>query len=124
VQTSQHQPQIILVWTKPNIVDSNAILTHFPQTITEVRISMCIRDDQGIFVFAKTKWLTPIYNVDLGEALRLLYAINWIYELQLKNVNSKLDFKNVVTKFYSNKDDMFELDDVIKDYKYCIVIFS
>jgi hypothetical protein len=76
VQTSQHQPQIILVWTKPNIVDSNAILTHFPQTITEVRISMCIRDDQGIFVFAKTKWLTPIYNVDLGEALRLLYAIN------------------------------------------------
>jgi hypothetical protein len=60
----------------------------------------------------------------LGEALRLLYAINWIYELQLKNVNSELDFKNVVTKFYSNKDDMFELDDVIKDYKYCIVIFS
>jgi hypothetical protein len=85
---------------------------------------MCIRDDQGIFVFAKTKWLTPIYNVDLGEALRLLYAINWIYELQLKNVNSELDFKNVVTKFYSSKDDMFELDDVIKDYKYCIVIFS
>jgi hypothetical protein len=76
---------------------------------------MCIRDDQGRFVLAKMEWLTPIHDVDLGEALGLLHAINWIHELQLENVDLELDSKNVVTKFHSRKEDMSELGDVIRD---------
>jgi hypothetical protein len=37
---------------------------------------MCIRDDPGRFVFAKIEWLSPITDVDIGEALGLLSALN------------------------------------------------
>jgi len=33
-----------------------------------------IRDKQGSFVLAKTKWISRILNVDEGEALGLLYT--------------------------------------------------
>jgi hypothetical protein len=77
---------------------------------------MCIRDDEGRFVLAKTEWLTPIHDVDLGEALGLLHAINWVNDLRLKNVDFELDSKNVVTKFHSSIEDMSELGGVIR---YC-----
>ncbi|PNX87003.1 cytochrome p450 [Trifolium pratense] len=46
-----------------------------------VGLGMCIRDDEGRFVLAKTMWISPICSVDLGEALRLIHAINWVREL-------------------------------------------
>jgi ribonuclease HI len=52
---------------------------------------------------------------DLGEALGLLHAINWVHELQLENVDFELDSENVVTKFHSSREDMSELRDVIRD---------
>jgi hypothetical protein len=57
---------------------------------------MCIRDDQGIFVLAKTEWLSPITDVDIGEVLGLLSALNWVHDLRLENVDFELDSKNVV----------------------------
>jgi hypothetical protein len=77
---------------------------------------MCIRDDQGRFVLAKMEWLTPIHDVDLGEALGLLHAINWVNDLRLENVDFELDSKNVVTKFHCSIEDMSELGGVIR---YC-----
>ncbi|PNX85866.1 cytochrome p450, partial [Trifolium pratense] len=74
----------------------------------KVGIDMCIRDDQGRFVLAKTEWPTPIHDVDMGEALGLLHAINSVHELQLKNVDFELDSKNIVTEFHSNREDMSE----------------
>jgi ribonuclease HI len=116
MRTSQQQPQSTPVWTKPNAgrfkcnIDASFSTNH-----NKVGIGMCIRDDQGRFVLAKTEWLTPIHDVDLGEALGLLHAINWVHELELENVDFELDSKNVVTKFHSNKEDMSELGDVIRD---------
>ena len=46
-----------------------------------VGISMCIRDDESCFVLAKTEWMTPLLNVDLGEALGLLSAMYWVHDL-------------------------------------------
>jgi hypothetical protein len=57
---------------------------------------MCIRDDEGRFVLANTIWKSPICNVDLGEALDLLYAIRWVQGLQLVNVDFAMDSKTVV----------------------------
>ncbi|CAJ2641528.1 unnamed protein product [Trifolium pratense] len=54
---------------------------------------MCIRDDEGRFVLAKTMWSTPICEVDVGEALGLLCAINWVHELQLEGVDFVMDSK-------------------------------
>jgi ribonuclease HI len=116
MRTGQHQPQTTHVWTKLNAgrFKSN-IDASFSTNHNKVGIGMCIRDDQGRFVLAKMEWLTPIHDVDLGEALGLLHAINWIHELQLENVDLELDSKNVVTKFHSRKEDMSELGDVIRD---------
>ncbi|PNY03169.1 cytochrome p450 [Trifolium pratense] len=38
-------------------------------------LGMCIHDDKGWFVLAKTMWISPIYSVDLGEALRLFFFL-------------------------------------------------
>ncbi|KAK2375403.1 hypothetical protein QL285_076294 [Trifolium repens] len=65
------------------------------------RLGMCIRDDEGRFVLAKTIWKSPICNVDLGEALSLLYAIRWVQELQLVNVDFAMDSKTVVDQFHA-----------------------
>ncbi|KAK2423742.1 hypothetical protein QL285_034175 [Trifolium repens] len=87
----------------------------FSSRLNRVGIGMCIRDDQGRFVIAKTVWKSPIMNVDLGEAIGLLSAIKWVHELQLHNVGFELDSKNVVAKFHGHREDRSELGDVIKD---------
>jgi hypothetical protein len=57
---------------------------------------MCIKDDQGRFVLAKTEWFSSICDVDIDEALGLFSALNWIHKLQPKNADFKLDSINVV----------------------------
>ena len=39
------------------------------------RLCTFIRDEQGSFVLAKTKWISHILNVDEGEALTLFYVL-------------------------------------------------
>jgi hypothetical protein len=66
----------------------------------KVGISMCIRD-QGQFVPTKAGWILPILEVDIGEALGLLSALNWVNELRLEDVDFKLDSRNIVTRFHN-----------------------
>jgi hypothetical protein len=42
---------------------------------------MCIRDDEGRYVLAKTEWITLVLDVDMGEALGMLSALQWDREL-------------------------------------------
>jgi ribonuclease HI len=65
----------------------------------------------------KNEWISPILNIDIGEAIGLLKALNWIYELQLTNVDFELDSQIVVTRFHGKKEDVSELGDVINDCK-------
>jgi hypothetical protein len=39
----------------------------FSHALNRVGIDMCIRDEEGRFVMAKTKWLSPLLDVDLGR---------------------------------------------------------
>ncbi|AES71286.1 hypothetical protein MTR_3g072290 [Medicago truncatula] len=39
----------------------------FSPSFNKVGIGACIRDVGGNFVIAKTEWLTPIIDVDMGE---------------------------------------------------------
>lgn len=48
---------------------------------------MCIRDDEDSHVLAKTMWLSPLCSVDVGDALGLYHAIEWIHDLQLANMD-------------------------------------
>lgn len=54
---------------------------------------MYIRDSAGNHVRSKIMWFTPLCSVDVGEALGIYHAIWWIHELQLTNVDFKVDLK-------------------------------
>ncbi|PNX79569.1 cytochrome p450 [Trifolium pratense] len=72
----------------------------FSSARNRVGIAMCIRDCEGCFVLAKTMSITPLCNVDKGEALGLLYAINWVHDLQLEGVDFALASKKMVDYFH------------------------
>jgi ribonuclease HI len=69
------------------------------------------------FVLTKTIWKSPICNVDLGEALSLLYAIRWVQELQLGNVDFSMDSKIVVDHFHNKGIVLTGVGDVLKKCK-------
>jgi hypothetical protein len=59
----------------------------FSSSTDKVGVGMCIRDEEGRFVRAKTMWHTPLCSVDIGEALGLHHDIRLVHELQLQNVD-------------------------------------
>lgn len=52
-----------------------------------------ICDEFGVFIGAKTHWISPILDVSLGEAMSLLLAIKWVRELGFTNIIFELDAK-------------------------------
>jgi hypothetical protein len=115
-QHQQQQTGNAARWMKPSQGRYKCnVDAYFSSRLNRVGIRMCIRNDQGRFVIAKTVWTSSIMNVDTGEAIRLLSAIKWVHDLRLHNVDFELDSKNVVAKFYSHGEDRSELGDVIKN---------
>jgi len=51
-------------------------------------------------MLTKTGWLSPLLDVGLREALRLLSALQWIHDLQLANVDFEMKSKVVVDRIY------------------------
>ncbi|CAJ2637113.1 unnamed protein product [Trifolium pratense] len=103
-------------WQKPHTGRYKCnIDASFSVRQNKVEIGMCIRDDQGQFVLAKTEWMSPITDTDIGEALGLLSALKLVHDLQLENVDFELYSKNVVTSFHSKHNNVTELGDVIRD---------
>lgn len=67
---------------------------------------MCICEDEGSFVLAKTLSSTSICSTEVGEVLRLLHAISWVYDLQLINVDFEFDAKKVVIYYNNSHNDI------------------
>ena len=67
----------------------------------KVGIGVCLRDDSGAFVSAKTEWFSPKCDVHVGEALGLLSALKWVHELNLGPVDFESDSKIVVDNFFN-----------------------
>jgi ribonuclease HI len=93
----------------------------FPPGSNRVGIGICIRDDQGVFILAKTEWFTPKCEVHLGEALGFLSALNWVHELNLGPVEFELDSKRVVDSFHSSNQDFTEFGVILNQ---CKLMFS
>lgn len=51
----------------------------FSTSMNCVGFRMCIHDDKGWYVLAQTFWTNPIRSTNIGEALSLLYAIQFVY---------------------------------------------
>ena len=80
----------------------------FSVHLNVVGYGMCIRDDRGNFVKARTMWSSPVCVSDIGEALGLSQAIQWVHDLQLLNVDFELDAKRVVDYFNTGNNDISE----------------
>jgi hypothetical protein len=104
------------IWRKPMAgrVKCN-IDASFPVNSNRVGIGICVRDENGAFILAKTEWFSPKSDVHVGEALGLLVALNWVHELNLGPVEFELDSKRVVDIFHSSSRDFTEFG-VIMDH--------
>ncbi|KEH25208.1 hypothetical protein MTR_6g016355 [Medicago truncatula] len=67
----------------------------FSNVSNKVGIGIFIRDEEGQHIRSKPMWLTLLCSVDIGEVLGLYHAIQWIYTLQLTNVDFKVDSKKI-----------------------------
>ena len=63
----------------------------FSEALNRVGFGLCIRDAAGNFRKAKMMWSNPICRPEIGEALSLLYPIQWVHKLQLTTVDFEMD---------------------------------
>jgi len=84
-------------WTKPAPGRFKCnVNASFSNELNIVGIGMCIRDAAGDYVLARTIRFTPLCVVEIGKALGLCEALQWVMELGLHNMDFSLDSKLVV----------------------------
>ncbi|PNX77982.1 cytochrome p450, partial [Trifolium pratense] len=90
----------VIKWKKPSPgrIKYN-IDAAFPSNNNRIGLGICIRDETGAFIRAKTEWVEPKCEVHVGEALGFLSALRWVHELNLGPVDFELDSKLVVDSF-------------------------
>ncbi|KEH42714.1 hypothetical protein MTR_1g074090 [Medicago truncatula] len=101
--TSCAQPRQVgnVKWIKPTegIFKCN-IDASFSHLYNRLGIRVCIRDDVGTFVLAKTEWFTPVCDVHVGETFGLLSALELIHQLHFEPIDFELDAKKVIDSFF------------------------
>ena len=75
-------------------------------------IGICLCDKCGVFVLAKTISFVGVYSVDIGEALGLYHALQRVSDMQLDNIDFKVDSKSTRDAIYSDREDIFELGNI------------
>jgi ribonuclease HI len=113
------QAEVQQMWRKPMAgrVKCN-IDASFPNNSDRVGIGICIRDEHGAFILAKTEWFSPRVDVHIGEAIGLLSALTWVHQLNLGPVEFELDSKRVVDRFHSSSRDLTEFGAIMDHCKF------
>jgi len=78
---------------------------------TGIGIFVC--DSEGTFVLAKTITYPCTVSADVGEALGLHSALQWLSDMQLDNVDYETYSKLTVDAFLSTKNDLSEFGCII-----------
>jgi hypothetical protein len=55
------------------------------------------------YVATKTEWLSPILDVEIGEAMGLLNALKRVGELQLRDMDFEMNCERVVDCIHSSR---------------------
>ena len=76
-------------------------------------IGICLRDEEGVFVLAKTVSDDGVYPVDIGEALGLNIAVQWVSDMQLDNIDFEVDSKTTKEAIYAGREDVSKLGNII-----------
>ena len=64
-------------------------------------------------MLAKTITFNVIHSVHVGEALGLYYAMEWLSDMQLHNVDFETDSKTTHDAFHAHKNDFSEFRHII-----------
>jgi len=76
-------------------------------------IGICVRDAEGTFVLAKAFTYSCMFLVEVGEALGLHVALQWMSDMQFDNVDFETDSKFTVDAFLSSRNDLSEFGYII-----------
>ena len=76
-----------------NKIELNATLVLLFCRLWILHVLTCVRDDDGAFVLAKTVSFYLICPVSVGEALGLFYALEWLSDTQMDNIDFVVDYK-------------------------------
>jgi ribonuclease HI len=102
------------VWQRPSSGRLKCnIDASFYNSLNRTGIGVCIRDDEGSFVMAKTINFCPKCSVPLGEALGLLHALRWLRDLRKDNIDFVSDSKIVIEAFHRQRPDVTEFGQVM-----------
>jgi len=93
----------------------------FSSQVIRTGIGICVRDAEGTFVLAKTVTYPCNVLVDVGEALGLHTALQWLSDMQIDNVDFETDSKLTVDAFLSTRNDLSEIGCIISS---CRSLFS
>ena len=85
----------------------------FSTSLNRVGLGMCLGDDDGAFVLARTEWFAPLCDVEVGEAVGLHTTLDWICNQQFDKVDFVLDCKRVVDCVNSSLYDRSEFGCII-----------
>lgn len=107
-------------WVKPQQgIKKCNIDTAFSEALNRVGFGMCLRDAAGSFIRAKMMWTNPMCTPEVGEVLGLFYAIQWVQELQLSNVDFEMNAEKVVDFFNKGSNDVSEFGSILEECKRC-----
>ena len=76
-------------------------------------IGICVRDSEGIFVLARTITYPCTVSVDVGEALELHSALQWLSDMQLDSVDFETNSKLTVDAFLATRNNLSEFGCII-----------
>jgi len=93
----------------------------FFTSLNMVGLGMCLLDDVGVFVLAKTDWFSPLCDIDGREVVELHTTLDWVSNQQFDNVDFTLDCKRVVDCVNSSIDDSSEFGCIISACKQLLV---
>jgi len=85
----------------------------FSMVMNRTGIGICVRDDDGAYVLAKTTSFDIVHPVRVGEALGLYHALEWLSDMKFDNVDFVTDSKITYDAFHSHKDDVSEFGNII-----------
>ena len=76
-------------------------------------IGICVRDSEGAFVLAQAITHPCTVSVDVGKALGLHFALQWLSDMQLDNVDFETNSKLTVDAFLATRNDLSEFGCII-----------
>ena len=80
----------------------------FSDVLNRTCIGLCIRDEDGVFILTKSIPVSFLHSVNVGEALGLYYALEWLSDMRFDNVDFALDSKITADAFNHPRPDVTE----------------